>query len=45
MKTTTNASIDRSERNVGVDIGKSTLDLCIYEVDAYHQFPNSLEGI
>lgn len=45
MKTTTNASINRSERHVGIDIGKSTLDLCIYEVDIYHQFPNNSEGI
>lgn len=45
MNTTTNSSIERSERNVGVDIGKSTLDICIYEVDVYHQFPNTAEGI
>ncbi|WP_235992303.1 IS110 family transposase [Cellvibrio polysaccharolyticus] len=45
MKTTTNASINRSEPHVGIDIGKSTLDLCIYEVDIYHQFPNNSEGI
>lgn len=45
MKTTITASINRSERHVGIDIGKSTLDTCIYEVDIYHQFPNNSEGI
>lgn len=45
MKTTTNASINRNERHAGIDIGKSTLDLCIYEVDIYRQFSNNSEGI
>lgn len=45
MNTTTAAHIDRSERNVGIDIGKSMLDVCIYEVDVYAQFPNTPEGI
>lgn len=45
MNTTTNRHIARSERNVGIDIGKSSLDLCIYEVDVYHQFPNNSVGI
>jgi transposase len=45
MNTTTAAHINRSERNVGIDIGKSMLDMCIYEVDIYTQYPNTPEGI
>lgn len=45
MNTTTAVHIDRSERNVGIDIGKSMLDVCIYEVDVYLQYPNNLDGI
>lgn len=45
MKTTTAAHIDRSERNVGIDIGKNTLDLCIYEVELYAQYANTPEGV
>ena len=45
MNTTTAAHIDRSERNVGIDIGKSTLDVCIFELDVYLQYPNTTEGI
>jgi transposase len=45
MNTTTAAHIDRSERNVGIDIGKSMLDVCIFEPDVYLQYPNTSEGI
>lgn len=45
MNTTTAAHIDRSERNVGIDIGKSMLDVCIFELDIYLQYPNTEEGI
>lgn len=45
MNTTTAAHIDRSERNVGIDIGKSMLDTCIFELDIYLQHPNTPEGI
>ena len=45
MNTTTAAHIDRSERNVGIDIGKSMLDTCIFELDIYLQHPNTTEGI
>ncbi len=45
MNTTTAAHINRSERNVGIDIGKSTLDMCIYEVEFYAQYSNTPEGI
>lgn len=45
MKTTTAAHIDRRERNIGIDIGKNTLDVCIFEVDVYIQQPNTADGI
>jgi transposase len=45
MNTTTAAHIDRSERHVGIDIGKSMLDVCIFEPDVYLQYPNTPEGI
>ncbi|AQT60656.1 IS110 family transposase [Cellvibrio sp. PSBB023] len=45
MNTTTAAHIDRSERNIGIDIGKNTLDVCIFELDVYLQYPNTTEGI
>lgn len=45
MKTTTAAHIDRSERHVGIDIGKSMLDVCILELDIYLQYPNTPSGI
>lgn len=45
MNTTTTAHINRSERNVGIDIGKSMLDMCIYEADIYTQYPNTSEGV
>ncbi|ACE85014.1 IS110 family transposase [Cellvibrio japonicus] len=45
MNTTTNAHIDCRERHVGIDIGKSMLDVCIYELDVYLQHPNTPEGI
>lgn len=45
MNTTTAAHIDRSERNVGIDIGKSMLDACIFEPDVYLQYPNTPQGI
>lgn len=31
--------------NVGVDVGKASLDVCIYETDAYWQEENTAEGI
>ena len=45
MNTTTAAHIDRNDRNVGIDIGKSSLDVCILELDVYLQFANTSEGI
>lgn len=45
MKTTSSAHIDNSQRNVGIDVGKSTLDIMILETDTYFQEPNSPDGI
>lgn len=45
MKTTSSANIGNTERNVGIDVGKSMLDVFILEVDTYLQEPNSPEGI
>jgi transposase len=44
MNTTTAAHINRSERNLGIDIGKTTLDVHLFELNLYAQFPNSPEG-
>ena len=45
MKTTVNAYIDNTQRHVGVDVGKSLLDISILEVDVHFQVPNNAEGI
>ncbi len=45
MNTTTAAHIDRSERNLGIDIGKSMLDVCIFELDVYMRYTNTPEAI
>ncbi len=45
MNTTTAAHSDRNERNVGIDIGESMLDMRIYEADIYVQHPNTSEGV
>ena len=45
MKTTTNANTSVTERNVGVDVGKSTLDIFILELDLHWQCDNSEEAI
>ena len=42
---TTKASIKSKERNVGIDVGKSFLDINIYELNLYWQEENSPEGI
>lgn len=33
------------ERNIGIDVGKTHLDICIYELDRYWQVENNREGI
>jgi len=45
MKTTTNARIGNTERHVGIDVGKSVLDVCIYELDKHWQVANTPTGI
>jgi len=45
MKTISSATIGSTERNVGIDVGKSTLDVMILETDTYLQEPNTPEGI
>ena len=34
-----------SETNIGIDIGKHTLDICVYESDLYWQESNTEIGI
>ncbi len=45
MNTTTNACKQSKERNIGIDIGKSFLDICVYELDTYWQAENNASGI
>jgi len=45
MNTTINASNRNTERNVGIDVGKDTLDIYIYELEKHWQAANTLEGI
>jgi len=41
MNTTTHANIRNNERHVGIDIGKDTLDIHIYELEKHWQTSNS----
>jgi len=45
MNTTTVARIRNKERHVGVDVGKSFLDIYIFELDCHWQEKNSPQGI
>lgn len=45
MNTTTKARIRNTERNVGIDIGKHTLDVYIYETECHWQADNTPAGI
>ena len=45
MNTTINANSRKTERNVGIDVGKDTLDIYIYELEKHWQAANTLEGI
>lgn len=45
MKTISSAIIGSTERNVGIDVGKSSLDVIILETNTYLQAPNSPDGI
>ena len=45
MNTTIKASIKSNERNIGIDIGKDTLDIYIFELEKYWRIKNTLEDI
>lgn len=45
MKTTKRTAIQISGNHVGVDVGKDTLDVCIYESEQYWQESNTEIGI
>jgi len=45
MKTMSSVHIGNTERNVGIDVGKTKLDVLILEVDTYLQKPNSPEEV
>jgi transposase len=45
MKTTTNAHIKSHERNIGIDVGKTFLDISLYELDRHWQVENTSDGI
>lgn len=45
MKTTSKASIKQQERNIGIDVGKTYLDICILELDRHYQIHNSASEI
>lgn len=45
MSTTKLASRRSTERNVGIDVGKETLDIAILELNTHWQVPNNQEAI
>jgi len=45
MKTTTNANTNVTEKNVGIDVGKSQLDIYVLELELHWQCDNSDEAI
>ncbi|HEY3700580.1 MAG TPA: IS110 family transposase [Spongiibacteraceae bacterium] len=45
MNTTTNANSKSNSRNVGIDVGKSNLDIFIYELDLHWQVANSEQDV
>ena len=45
MNTMTRASIRNKERNVGIDVGKDTLDIYVYECKKHWQVSNTSEGV
>ena len=45
MVTTTNRYSNSSERHIGIDVGKSTLDVFVLERDTHWQVQNSTDGI
>jgi transposase len=45
MNTTNQANIRNKERHVGIDIGKDSLDIYIFELEKYWRMNNTLEDI
>ena len=45
MNSRTNARITQKDRNVGIDVGKSTLDIYIHELNDHWQEDNNPDGI
>ena len=45
MNSMTSAHIRNKERNVGIDVGKDTLDIYIYECEKHWQVSNTSEGV
>lgn len=45
MNSMTNANIRSEERNIGIDIGKDTLDIVVYETDKHWQVANRVDSI
>lgn len=45
MKTTSKASINQQERNIGIDVGKTFLDVYILELDRHWQVQNTKSEI
>ena len=45
MNTTNRTYIGRAQRNVGIDVGKNQLDICIYEKNEYWQTGNNAKDL
>jgi len=45
MNTTLKSQKKQLQRHIGIDVGKSILDICIYETDEYFQVENNAVGI
>jgi transposase len=45
MNTTNQKHMNSSDRNVGIDVGKDTLDVNVYESDVHWQDANTEEGV
>lgn len=45
MKTTLSASKGNNERHIGIDVGKSVLDIYLWELDVHWQCANTVDGI
>jgi len=45
MNTNTKAHMRNAERNIGIDVGKYFLDICVYELGLHWQVENHTDGI